>query len=107
MGYNLYEGWVDLNPYYYEYQYSYTDSSDSQFTMYEENPNLVYFVDTYAKSYPTEDYARVFENICNKDSNSILNKYPHLYDKALYLKGKLLEAFPSLKDASVFNSLNK
>ena len=107
MGYNLYEGWVDLNPYYYEYQYSYTDSSDSQFTMYEENPNLVYFVDTYAKSYPTEDYARVFENICNKDSNSILNKYPHLYDKALYLKEKLIDAFPSLKEATVFNSLNK
>ena len=106
MDYILFNEWQDFNPYYFEYAFSYLDSVDNRFTMLENDPKLVHFVDTYSKSYPAEDYARVFENICGKDSDSPLKKYPHLYDKALYLKDKLTSFFPSLKEASVFNSLN-
>ena len=102
---DIYQDWFDLNPLYFEYMYTYIVEPSSDFTRTEENPNLVYFIERYSKSYPTEDVATIFENICKVDNNSIVNDYPHLYEKAIYLKETLEAEYPSLKEATVFNSL--
>lgn len=104
---NTFIKWTDYNPLGYMYRGSYRDYIDSKYTITEEDINNVYFVDEYAKTNGMEDRARVFENICGVDINSTMLKYPHLKEKANYLKEKVLEEFPSLKEATVFNSLNK
>ena len=107
MNTNLYTEWFKKNPKKFEYQYTYVIDADSKYTTIEEDKDNTYFVDSYAKSYPTEDVARIFENVCNKEEESTLLEYPHLYDKALYLKEVMEKEFPSLKEATVFNSLKK
>lgn len=104
---NTFIKWTDYNPLGYMYSGNYRDYIDSKYTITEEDINNVYFVDEYAKTNGMEDRARVFENICGVDINSTMLKYPHLKEKANYLKEKVLEEFPSLKEATVFNSLNK
>ena len=96
-----------LNPKNYVYEYSYRSDVKVKYTMFEDDKDKVYFVDTYAKSYPMEDRARIFENICGKDETTDLLNYPHLKDKALLIQNEILKKFPSLKDAKVFNSLNE
>ena len=107
MNTNLYTEWFKKNPKKFEYQYTYVIDANSKYTTIEEDKDNTYFVDSYAKSYPTEDVARIFENICVKEEDSTLLEYPHLYDKALYLKEVMEKEFPSLKEATVFNSLKK
>lgn len=102
-----YDEWYKNNPMYYEYMYTYRDDADFKFTLSEEDKNMVSFVDQYSKSWPTEDIARIFENICNKDEKTYLLDYPHLKAKALLLKETIEKYFPSLKQATVFNSLNE
>ena len=102
-----YDEWYDNNPLYFSYMYTYKTDADFSFTTSEENKNYVSFVDTYAKSWPTEDIARVFENICNKDEHSFLLDYPRLKAKALLLQETLTKYFPSLKTSTVFDSLKE
>ncbi len=102
-----YSAWFNKNPRNYVYEYSYRTNVNSKYTRMETSNDNVYFVDEYSKSYPTEDIARVFENICSTDVKSMLLDYPHLKEKALYLKDIIIKEFPSLKDATVFNSLNE
>ena len=99
--------WNNYNPQGYLYGLSYRSTPDDKYTIVEESKNNVYFVDEYAKTFDMEDRARVFENVCGKDNDSLVLKYPHLYEKAKYLKEKMIEEFPSLKEATVFNSMNK
>ena len=49
--------------------------------------------------------ARIFENICNTNESSILNTYPKLYKKGIYLRDTLYKYYPSLKETTLFNSL--
>ena len=102
-----YSSWFNKNPKNYVYEYSYRTNTNSKYTKSEDNKNNVYFVDEYSKSYPTEDIARIFENVCSTDTKSMVLDYPHLKEKALFLKDIILKEFPSLKDATVFNSLNE
>lgn len=104
---NFYNEWYKMNPKRFEYTYNYRTYADSKYTRFEDDKNNVYFVDEYSKTYATEDIARVFENICDTEEDSLLLEYPNLYKKAMYLKEKLEREFPSLKNATVFNSLNK
>ena len=90
----------------YYYNLSYTGSYDYSNTLTEENKESVYFIDPYSKTYPTEDRARVFEKICSCESNSIVNEYPHLYQKGLYLKEEITKYYPSLANTGLFDSLN-
>ena len=102
-----YNEWYNNNPMYFSYMYTYKEDADTKFTMLDENKNLVCFVDQYSKSWPTEDIARIFENICSYDNHTQLLDYPHLKDKALLLKETIEKYFPSLKKSDVFNSLNE
>lgn len=104
---SFYEEWYKYNPKGFNYEYSYRSEGNEKYTLGEEDINKVYFIDSYAKLYPTEDIARTFEYICGVEQDSKLLEYPHLYEKGLYLKDKILKEFPSLENATVFNSLNK
>ena len=99
--------WYKLNPKKHSYTYSYKKTDNNKYTIGESDINKVYFVDSYANSFPTEDMARIFENVCNTDKNSILNTYPNLYKKGDYLRTILYKHFPSLKDSTIFNSLKE
>ncbi len=92
------------NPEDFNYTLSYTKTPDSNYTLKEKDNNTVYFIDTYSKTYPEEDRARLFETIMNPNIN--LKNYPHLYQKALYLKEKLIEYYPSLINFEPFTTLN-
>lgn len=97
--------WYKLNPKKHTYTYSYKDTNNNKYTIGESNINNVYFVDSYANTYPAEDMARIFENICNTNESSILNTYPKLYKKGIYLRDTLYKYYPSLKETTLFNSL--
>ena len=101
-----FSNWTSLNPIGFSYDNSYTSTSTNNYTILEENKENVYFIDYYSHTYETEDRARVFENICACDSDSIVNDYPNLYKKGSYLKEEITKYFPNLNNTSLFNSLN-
>ncbi len=91
--------WSSYNPQDFYYNYSYNSDYSFNYTLYAPFNNI-YFIDYYAYSYPEEDRARIFENICAY--NVTYKYYPHIEAKALYLKEELLKAYPSLKNTSLF-----
>lgn len=103
---NPFNKWNSYNPSGFSYNNSYTGATNYNYTLSESNPNNVYFIDYYSHTYATEDRARVFERICSCDENSIINDYPNLYQKGLYLQEEITKYFPSLAQTSLFNSLN-
>ncbi|MBO4862764.1 MAG: hypothetical protein J5517_00210 [Eubacterium sp.] len=94
--------WSSLNPpdfdYYYTYvsdegeDYSWGDSEDSNkyTTMYEnawqENYKDSYYIDSYAKTFPTEDRARLFEYLIGSDDDYYDDcfKSEHIQEKLEY-----------------------
>ena len=98
--------WSNYNPSDFYYDNSYTSNSGFDYTLNEDDKNNVYFIDTYSHTYETEDRARVFEKICPCESDSIVNDYPNLYQKGLYLKEEITTYYPSLAHTNLFNSLN-
>lgn len=105
--FSMFEDWDSLNPSNFSYDYSYTDDQGSKYVMYIEEQNAnVYFIDTYSYTFPTEDRATIFGNICSCNTLSEINNYPNLYLKANYLKAEILEYYPMLENTSLFNSLN-
>ena len=101
-----FKNWNSYNPNGFLYNNSYTSTANYNYTLSENNPNNVYFIDYYSHTYAAEDRARVFERICSCDENSIINDYPNLYQKGLYLKEEITKYFPSLTQTSLFDSLN-
>lgn len=89
------------------YNNSYNKIGNYKYTLTEEDKNNVYFIDNYSYTYETEDRARVFERICSCEEDSIINNYPNLYKKGLYLKEELIKYFPSLKNTNLFSSLKE
>lgn len=85
------------------YLYSYSNYlNNERYTLgYENSPSKVWFVDGYARTFPTEDRARIMENLFNC-SDLPLDEWkecPHLIEKAeLYCK-ILRECFPSCKNS--------
>ena len=98
--------WYKLNPKKYDYSYSYKVVNRLEYTIGETNDDNVYFVDYYSHTYPTEDKARVFENVCNYDVPSSIKNYKHLLDKANYLKEIITKYYPSMNETTLFNSIN-
>ncbi|CDF12012.1 putative uncharacterized protein [Mycoplasma sp. CAG:776] len=98
--------WKNYNPSGFLYNNSYTKKQSYDYTLNEEDKNDVYFIDSYSYTYETEDRARVFERICSCEENSIINNYPNLYKKGLYLKEEIIKYFPSLVNTNLFSSLN-
>lgn len=103
---NVFANWNDYNPDDFYYNDSYTAEYVFNYTLDESDRNNVYFIDYYSETFATEDRARVFETICACESDSIVNDYPNLYQKGLYLKEEITKYYPSLNDTSLFNSLN-
>ena len=95
--------WNSLNPNNFLYDLSYTKESNPTYTLNNISSKDIYFIDSYSKTYPDEDRARIFENICLQSSN--ITKYEHLYSKAKYLQEELLSYYPILKESSIFDLL--
>ncbi len=98
--------WNKLNPKKYDYSYSYKIINRLEYTIGETSDDNVYFVDYYSHTFPTEDKARVFENVCNSDTESSIKNYKHLLDKANYLKEIITKYYPSMNETTLFNSIN-
>lgn len=100
-----FSNWLNYNPPNFAYYNSYTQKRYSNYTLKEEEKENVYFIDSYSHTYPEEDRARLFENICTTTSTN-LTEYPHLYAKALYLKSEITSFYPTLDVTSLFQNLN-
>lgn len=87
--------------------YRYTDDQgylfgDAAYTanQYEEtpNPNQVWFIDAYSRTFPIEDRSVLFEHSYRGAySYDIIADYPHLQTKARALHALLRMAFPSVQ----------
>ena len=97
--------WDKYNPKNYKYSYSYVGKYRDDYTLSETDKNKVYFTDYYSHTFPNEDRARIFENICNERENDIIKIYPNLKKKGEYLRGVLYKYYPSLENDTVFDSL--
>lgn len=101
----IFNDWNKYNPSDFQYNDSYTKPYIYNYTLEEENKDNIYFIDKYSHTYSSEDRARVFENICACNENSIVKNYSHIYEKALYLEKEIYEHYPSLKETNLFSSL--
>ena len=104
---DVFASWNNYNPKDFYYNDSYTGEYLFNYTLDESDRNNVYFIDNYSQTYETEDRARVFESICACESDSIINDYPNLYQKGLYLKEEIIKYYPTLNNSNLFNSINE
>ncbi|MBQ4290186.1 MAG: hypothetical protein II719_03220, partial [Clostridia bacterium] len=78
------EEWAEMSPA-GSYTYSYSDYGDNdRYTIYGITSE-VWFVDSYSKTFPTEDRARIMEkmyNLSEEDSGGVFAMYPNLRMKA-------------------------
>ncbi len=108
-GQDLLGGFVRLSPRNYDdggYNYGYHTAegfqlSDTAFTWEDmddaKHPQDVWYIDSYSRSFPLEDRARIFEKLFTAgDSLPEYFKSPHLMAKAKYLCALIREAFPEL-----------
>lgn len=102
---DIFNEWNKYNPEDFSYNNSYTKEYIYNYTINEENKENIYFIDKYSHTYATEDRARIFENICSCNENSIIKNYPNIYKKALYLEEEIYTYYPSLKETNLFSSL--
>ncbi len=90
--------WEAINPpdfdYYWEYDYEdRRGSQDWTWGVSEEEENSeVWFIDSYAKTYPWEDRARVFEHLFTREIDYFYGN-PRLQEKAVYLCSMLRALF--------------
>lgn len=103
---SLLADWTSLTPggdqaYYFSYHdQNGNEMNNSQNTWYGEvNPELVYFVDAYSKSYPTEDRARIFEYLVSSAGEPAFIESPVLRAKAERLCEIIRLTFPSVAAA--------
>lgn len=99
----LLEYWESLNPDDFSYYYSYHDENgeeitNDRYTSWDfTGETEVWFVDPYSTSFPTEDRARIFENLYTE--TSYLFDSPHMQEKAKYLCALIRAAFPSVGES--------
>ncbi|MBQ3707136.1 MAG: hypothetical protein II889_04415 [Clostridia bacterium] len=106
--------WSMFNPDDFEYRYVYTDEDGNTYNWddnglngqyWEEgsDPDGIYFVDGYSMTYPTEDMARIFENLATAWKYDLPGYFAGepIQRKAAYLAACLREAFSSIGDETV------
>lgn len=108
--------WDTLNPEGFEYAYVYTsedgttigsDIMDYVGSYYYENSDMdidsVYFADGYSTTYPTEDRARIFENLftCTQDTLPEYFWGKNMQIKSAYLCLCIRECFDCIDDSTV------
>ena len=80
----------------YYWTYHYEDRDTLQYTYYGDSDN-VYFIDAYSKSFPSEDRARIFENLFwNETREEGYFEEPNLKAKGQYLCALIHGAFRSM-----------
>lgn len=104
--YEPFINWNALNPENFSYLNSYTKPVIYNYTLTEENPDSIYFIDSYSHTFAEEDRARIFESICACNSKIDLQDYNHLNAKKNYLQEELISFFPSLKNTNLFPNIN-
>ena len=95
------EEWNKYNPsldgYYDAYTRSYDQWGYSDFTAYvlywTDTKKNVYFIDSYSMTYPTEDRARIFENVMRENADINFSSYPKLKDKLNFYATAIRDAF--------------
>lgn len=96
------EGWLALNPpqdiYGDLYSYTYSKYGTTEFLyanahLLGEDVSNSYFVDGYSTTYPTEDRARIWENVMCDESALDFSAAPHLEAKLNYYIAAIHEAF--------------
>ncbi len=104
----LFLSWEDFNPEGFSYTYSYLTESGETMDSWnspeytseaEDDVTESYFIDGYAKTFPNEDRARLFENLFVDNNSAWWLESSHLRAKAEYLCQCLRENFSSLKNA--------
>lgn len=104
-GFDYLGGWEALHPSKIHYEYSYHTAGNDKYTVLSGDP---WFVDSYAKSFPTEDRARIMEYLImtyeakQRGDDSFGTPYfsgTHLGEKAALLCRLLRESFDCLQDA--------
>ena len=103
-GKNIFNKWSDYNPKGFKYKGTFNDMEASYKYTIAYGEGIVYFVDNYAETNELEDRARIFENVCMNTTYNI-KENPNLLKKAQYEKEELLKYYPTLKDSTIFNSL--
>ncbi|MBO7404042.1 MAG: hypothetical protein J6V24_03690, partial [Clostridia bacterium] len=110
-GLELFARWDMLNPPDFEYRYIYTDEDGNTYNWDENDmngqywaegadPDGIYFVDGYSMTYPTEDMARIFENISMQWKTELPGYFAgeNMQRKAAYLAACLRDAFSTITD---------
>lgn len=91
------DDWKAMNPPGFSYDYSYVEQSyDPAYTalsVYDRDYRQVYFIDSYAKTFPTEDRARLMEYLLSGEQADACFESPHLQEKLTYYFAAIREAF--------------
>ena len=97
--------WEKLNPAGFEYAGTYGGYADGDINeKYTATGNLsddtIYFVDSYSKTFPTEDRARIFEYLFtySEDDAETPIRGEHMLKKARYYCAMLRFAFPQIEE---------
>lgn len=101
-----FDKWNEYLPDGFEYNYGYRDEngydySDLEYTAYySEDASNVYFIDSYSKTFPLEDRARLFENLFMSENelNTVFT-YENIKARAEYLCAVIRETFESVKQS--------
>lgn len=95
--------WRSLTPYADAYTEAYGNyASNGRYTAYfESNPDRVWFVSSYARTFDTEDRACLMEQMFQLADHpeNVIFQYPHLVEKARAYSYILRQCFPSCAGA--------
>ena len=96
--------WENMHSFGRAYAYSYEDYYYlTAYTFYNESSqSRIWFVDSYSRTFPTEDRARIIENLFNPVDDGLpeVLQAPHLLEKARFYSYILRRCFPSCAASS-------
>lgn len=88
--------WNQLNPPGFSYDYNYRINAQNKnwdYSVPNDNPENIYFIDSYSKSFPSEDRAQIMEHAMLGEQGIDYFKYPHIKKKLEYISKALLKLF--------------
>ena len=90
------DGWAQLNPQGFSYYegYDYTDTDSRHWTYYSGGDEGVYFVDSYSRTFASEDRARIMEFFMTRDDDAQeLIKSPAIKKKLQHMSSAVRSVF--------------